>query len=284
MAPKRKAASEATSAPPTKKTATRSSKRAASGASGSTSKSGGRGKKKSAPIVEDATMSSDNSVEEVAPKKISQVASAPAGPEAILEKYVDKDAKVEGTIGAEGAEALFTDMEIGVEGLEPMVLAWKTGASELGQFNAASLAKFMSSHGLTTLAKLKTYLLNTCDSFKEERSPTFQPFYNFLFPFFLSPGARSLPIDLALTLWSLLLPDYAEADEEMVKDFLGFVEERMKAGLKGITKDGWGMVLEFSRSMQLVEEDGKKTLSGWSEDGAWPTLIDEYAEHVNKHD
>jgi len=45
--------------------------------------------------------------------------------------------------------------------------------------------------------------------------------------------------------------------------------------MKAVSRDVWDQCLEFSREI-------RSDLSNWEDDGAWPGIIDEFVEFVNK--
>ncbi|KAF5099731.1 hypothetical protein DV451_002869 [Geotrichum candidum] len=96
----------------------------------------------------------------------------------------------------------------------------------------------------------------------------FKSVYQFTFSYNLTDGARVLPIDTAVEIWTLLLKDkFALFDKwiTFTTDVYG----------KSVTRDTWNMILEFS-----IYAASDPNLEQYDEEGAWPSVIDEFVEYV----
>lgn len=92
--------------------------------------------------------------------------------------------------------------------------------------------------------------------------------YQYTFLFNLSEGTRVLPIETAVDNWMLLLKDrFALLDKwiTFTTDVYG----------KAVTRDTWNMIYEFS-----IYADSDPNLEQYDEEGAWPSVIDEFVEYV----
>ena len=78
-------------------------------------------------------------------------------------------------------------------------------------------------------------------------------------------GVRTLPTEVALQMWTLVLG--GERFSRLAR-WTAFLE---KEGVRAVTKDVWDMLLTFATD---VETD----LSNYDDDGAWPVLIDDFVE------
>lgn len=148
-----------------------------------------------------------------------------------------------------------------------LVLAYKMDAKQMGYFTRREFTKGMQELQIDSLSKLKQRvgylrsLLNEPVNFKN--------IYRYAFDFSKDRDQRSMDIEIARGMLSLLLRDRWS----LFNYFDTFLSE---SKYKVINKDQWCNVLEFSRS---VNDD----LSNYDEDGAWPVLLDEFVEWFRKN-
>uniref|UniRef100_A0A3Q2W8I2 DCN1-like protein n=2 Tax=Haplochromini TaxID=319058 RepID=A0A3Q2W8I2_HAPBU len=93
---------------------------------------------------------------------------------------------------------------------------------------------------------------------------TFKNIYRYAFDFARDKNQRSLDMDTAKLMLALLLG----RSWPLFPVFSQFLEQ---SKYKGLNKDQWYNVLEFSRTIN-------PDLSNYDEDGAWPVLLDEFVE------
>jgi DCN1-like protein 1/2 len=89
-------------------------------------------------------------------------------------------------------------------------------------------------------------------------------------------GQKALPLDNALVYWELLFnppgKPWVTASTNWLDMWLEFLRARWT---KSVNKDMWFQTLEFyQKSLQ------DESLSFWSEDGAWPGVIDEFVAYA----
>jgi len=133
----------------------------------------------------------------------------------------------------------------------------------------------LSSLGIDSVPKLRN-CIRTEQTKVESDEYTFERFYlSFLYPFCLEPGQKSMSIDLALPLWELVLAPR----RKVAKDFVAYLNA-CPGKYKGVTKDLWKQLYNFSNEVELSEDQSE--LVNYSEESAWPTILDEYAAWVNR--
>lgn len=85
---------------------------------------------------------------------------------------------------------------------------------------------------------------------------------------------KSLSLENALIYWGMLFSPPGMAWKTENHDWLDlwktFLNEKWT---RSVNKDMWNMVLEFA--VKTLADD---SLSFWSEDGAWPSVIDDFVE------
>lgn len=100
----------------------------------------------------------------------------------------------------------------------------------------------------------------------------FKDLYRFAFRFGLDTdvGQRSLPVDMACSLWRVV---FSNREPPLLNRWINFLETHPH--VRGIPRDTWNMFLNFVES---VDDD----LSSYDDTEAWPSLFDDFVEH--EHD
>ncbi|EMR70028.1 putative defective in cullin neddylation protein 1 protein [Eutypa lata UCREL1] len=101
----------------------------------------------------------------------------------------------------------------------------------------------------------------------------FKKVYRSVFVFGKERDQRALNLDTAVTYWSLLFSApgrrwISSTGEDLLAEWKAFLAENWT---RSVNRDMWNMTLEFAYKTM---EDG--TLGFWSEDGAWPGVIDDF--------
>lgn len=165
---------------------------------------------------------------------------------------------------ADGVFRLCEDLKVDPGDAAVLVLAWHCRAAAMCEFSKAELTAGMTSLGCDTVAKLAAKLPALRASLSDDA--TFRAVYAFTFAFARDKGAKNLPADTALALWQLLLPGRWALGAQ----FCAFVPT---AAPKVITGDTWAQLADFMRNVQ-------PDMSNYDPNGAWPSLIDDFAELV----
>lgn len=105
---------------------------------------------------------------------------------------------------------------------------------------------------------------------------TFKRVYKYTFPLARTGNQRGLAPDDAITYWQLLFKDpapiWASASSPWLEWWAEFIEHKHK---KTVTKDMWEQTLPlFEKTME------DESMGWWSEDAAWPSVIDEFVDFV----
>jgi len=85
---------------------------------------------------------------------------------------------------------------------------------------------------------------------------------------------KALSLDNALTFWGTLFAEPGWRWVGQNHDWLALWKEFLgEKWTRSVNKDMWNMTLEFA--LKSVDDE---SLSFWSEDGAWPSVIDDFVE------
>uniref|UniRef100_A0A1I8IEL6 Defective in cullin neddylation protein n=2 Tax=Macrostomum lignano TaxID=282301 RepID=A0A1I8IEL6_9PLAT len=171
-------------------------------------------------------------------------------------------------MSASGIFRLLEDTSIDPVSLTALVLAWQLDASVQGEFTRTEFVRGMARLGVDSLDKLKPRL-NQVERGLGQNREQLRDLYAFTFNFAReSRDAKVLAIDTAIPYWQLLLEGRPFA--KLLKQWCQFLQENK---VRGISRDTWNLFFDFiSNPDNLAEYDPN---------GAWPSLIDEFVEHVN---
>jgi len=97
--------------------------------------------------------------------------------------------------------------------------------------------------------------------------------YKFSFTFAQEKGKKNVDVELACDLWDLLVGTKCS----FLTQWKSFVTAKRDAGeILVITKDTWNLFYD------LIKQT-RGNIANFEDDGAWPTMIDNFVEFVNRH-
>lgn len=97
---------------------------------------------------------------------------------------------------------------------------------------------------------------------------TFKPIYLFAFDYNRNPDQKSFANEDAVAAWKLLLTGrYGHVDK-----WCSFIETEYK---KAIARDTWVQFFDFAMDIGT-------NLAAYNDSDAWPVIIDDYVEYLNK--
>uniref|UniRef100_A0A1A8EKT4 DCN1-like protein n=1 Tax=Nothobranchius kadleci TaxID=1051664 RepID=A0A1A8EKT4_NOTKA len=176
--------------------------------------------------------------------------------------WFHKYAGVDKVVGPEAMETFCEDIGLEPENILMLVLAWHLEAANMGFFTKDEWLRGMTLLQCDGTERLQSKL----DYLQSELSDSvvFKNIFRYAFDFARDKNQRSLDMDTATSMLALLLG----RTWSLFPVFQQFLEQ---CKYKGLNKDQWYNVLEFSRTIS-------PDLSNYDEDGAWPVLLDEFVE------
>lgn len=176
--------------------------------------------------------------------------------------WFHKYAAPDKVFGPEAMEKFCEDIGVEPENIIMLVLAWHLEAANMGYFTKDEWLRGMTILQCDCTERLQSKL----DYLRGELNDaaTFKNIYRYAFDFARDKNQRSLDMDTAKLMLALLLG----RSWPLFPVFSQFLEQ---SKYKGLNKDQWYNVLEFSRTIN-------PDLSNYDEDGAWPVLLDEFVE------
>ena len=108
---------------------------------------------------------------------------------------------------------------------------------------------------------------------------TFKKVYRHTFVAGKEPNQKALNLENAIVYWELLFTSPGRPWTTKSHDWLNlwttFLKEKWT---RSVNRDMWNMVLEFAT--KTIQDE---SLSFWTEDGAWPSVIDDFVAWCREH-
>lgn len=184
----------------------------------------------------------------------------------LYEQYKEPN---EDLILAEGIETFCYDLELKPDDFIVLLLAWKFHAQTMCRFTKE---EFMNGCKMLKVDSIKGIQSKFSELLAEvQNKQSFKDLYRWTYKFGLDSeiGQRTLPLDMALSLWKLV---FSQNTPNIVILWLDFLEKNQT--IRGIPKDTWELFLNF---VDLVGDD----LTTYDDTEAWPSLFDDFVECEN---
>lgn len=185
---------------------------------------------------------------------------------ALFESYRDAN---EDAITADGIERLCADLDVRPEEFRVLLLAWKMDAQTMCRFTREEFMGGLRSLRVDSVRGIQGKFPEMLQEVQVKVH--FKDLYRWTYKFGLDTDVaqRTLPVDMALSLWKLV---FSQSEPPILKRWLGFLERH--PSIRGVPKDTWDMFLNFC---EAVGDD----LSCYDDTEAWPSLFDDFVEHEN---
>ncbi|CAG0891843.1 unnamed protein product [Darwinula stevensoni] len=223
-----------------------------------------RGKKRSASDIMDGQRGTTKSPRTISHMLLESQGFSPKKCLNWFKEYTTADDP--NTLDPEGMERLCEDIGVEPENVVMLVLAWKMGARQMGYFTQQEWLYGLSQLQCDSADKLRgrleylRSLLNDAMSFKA--------IYRYAFDFARDKNQKSLDLETGKRMLMLVLG----MRWHLYSKFQAFLDQ---SRYKVVNRDQWNNILEFSRSIL-------PDLSNYDVDGAWPVMLDEFAEWMQQ--
>ncbi|ESK84330.1 defective in cullin neddylation protein 1 [Moniliophthora roreri MCA 2997] len=202
----------------------------------------------------------------------------------LFDTYADSENK--NLIGTDGTIKLCNDLGVDPEDVVLLAVAYELKSPRMAEWERKGWVDGLKALGVDSIPAL-TQTLPTLRQKLSSSPDYFRKIYTHTFSFGLSEGQRSLPIDTALAFWNLLLPvglhggALKRVDKDGDMDMSGsgggwtdrhtelWTEFLSVKKVRGVSKDTWGMFLDFVLSTDSM-------FSNYDTEEAWPSTIDDF--------
>lgn len=194
----------------------------------------------------------------------------------VFDGYRD-DPENEDEIGFEGATKLLGDLQIEIEDVGALVLFTMVKSPQLGKITREGFIDAFAEVNADNTAKMRNAVLAYRSKLRTSDS-RYKTVYNHTFTLFLEGGnKKGIDLEQAIDLWKMLFGEAAaEPWNTKGTPWLDWYTEFLSTHWKkAINKDLWRQTLAFATATQK-----DPTLSFWTEDSSWPSVIDEFVEWV----
>lgn len=186
-----------------------------------------------------------------------------------LTYVMSQDDEKQDAITIEGTEKLCSDLHI--DPADPLVLAfaWRLKAEKMCFFTRQQF-RVLAEYDVKTITDAR----NLLPTLMKQAMANFKSYYGFAFSFALDKekGERVLPLEVAMGMWQLVFAN----DKHPSKHLPSFFEFLQQSSVRGITRDTWDLYLTFTEQVD-------SSCSNYSDEEAWPSLLDEYVEYVHEN-
>ncbi|KAI8390367.1 Cullin binding-domain-containing protein [Blakeslea trispora] len=183
-----------------------------------------------------------------------------------FDQYAEPDNR--DIITPDGCQQFFSDLSVNLESTLPLIVGYKMKSNQMGYITKQEFMQTMSSLDVITPEEFKKILYHWEETILNDPSE-FKRLYLFSFQYVKSTTQKSMDVETAIALWSILL----EPKYPIIKSFIQFIQQ-MKP-VKVINKDQWSSLLDFCKA---VPQD----LSTYDCTSSWPVLFDDFVEWKNK--
>ncbi|CAD6568128.1 MAG: Scaffold-type E3 ligase [Alectoria sarmentosa] len=195
----------------------------------------------------------------------------------LFDKYRDNVAGEPDKIGIEGSMRYLMDLGLKLDEAVVLAVLTELGAPTMGEFTRDGFVSGWQNHRAETLPKQQSQIA----SFRRSLAMTpdfFKRVYKQTFLIARLPGQKIVPLETALEYWRLLFTapslSWNTANTPWLTLWLEYLEAQWK---KSVSKDMWDQTGVFA--MKSLEDEN---MSWWSEDGAWPGVLDEFVFYVRE--
>jgi len=208
--------------------------------------------------------------------------SAPIGPNPlraslgkIFDKYRDDPQNSPDEISIEGTAQLLGEIEIDLSDIAALVFSELVSSPSLGNITRDGFVDGWTEAGVDTLPKMRDAIAHRRAQLSRDQE-LFRSVYHHTFVLALQERQKSLPMEMAIEFWKVLFSEpgfvWQTANTPWLAWWFEFYQSKIK---KAVNKDLWKQTLNFA--IATIKDD---SLSFWSEESSWPSVIDEFVEWV----
>ncbi|GAW22784.1 hypothetical protein ANO14919_123270 [Xylariales sp. No.14919] len=178
------------------------------------------------------------------------------------------------TLGADSAMGYLQSIGVGLEDASLFLAVELLQAPSIGEIPRAGFVNGWKEAGIEVKTEAQAAHLKNLAGLMARERDLFRKVYRYAFVAGKEGEQRALSLDMALLYWDTLFkkPGQSWVGSSTKIDWLNewkfFLQENWK---RSVNRDMWNQTLEFA--FKSIDDE---SLGFWSEDGAWPGVIDEF--------
>ncbi|KAJ8108235.1 hypothetical protein ONZ43_g6489 [Nemania bipapillata] len=187
---------------------------------------------------------------------------------------LDEREDAQDTLGADSAMNYLQSIGVGLEDASLFLAVELLQAPSIGEILRAGFVNGWREVSIEAKTEAQAAHLKYLAGLMTKERDLFRKVYRYAFIVGKEGDQRALSLDLALLYWETLFkkPGQSWIGSSRKIDWLNewkcFLQENWK---RSVNRDMWNQTLEFA--FKSIDDE---SLSFWSEDGAWPGVIDEF--------
>jgi len=206
----------------------------------------------------------------------SQLASNGDALGKLFEKYRENTDDTD-IVSVNGVMKYLTDLGVNLENVQMLVPLEIVQAPSVSELSKEGFVEGWKLAGAETISKQKAYVAGQTKQLATDMA-LFKKVYRYTFILAKEKGQKAIAIETAFVFWDLLFTSPGKPWVTESTDFLSLWKEFLSANwTKTVNKDMWNQTYEFF--LKSVQDE---TLGFWSEDGAWPGVIDEFVAYAKE--
>ncbi|ERS97411.1 hypothetical protein HMPREF1624_05578 [Sporothrix schenckii ATCC 58251] len=197
--------------------------------------------------------------------------------DAMFDELRDPSQDAKDALGVESTMAYLTSLGLNPESGEVFVALELVQAPSLGEITRKGFVDGWKTSGSVTKEEQAKYITTLLKHFSTDLA-YFKRVYRYTFGAGKEPDQRSMSLENAIEFWKVLFAapgrPWKTASRDWTPLWIAFLEEKWT---RSVNRDMWNQTLEFA--IKCSEDE---TLGFWNEDGAWPSVIDDFVAWCNE--
>ncbi|KAB2581326.1 Defective in cullin neddylation protein 1 [Lasiodiplodia theobromae] len=192
----------------------------------------------------------------------------------IFDKYVDNPQDKD-TIAIAGTMQYLQEIDVPLDDITSLAILELVQAPTMGEITRKGFVDGWAARQADSIDKQKAAVSQLRSALSSPSSRNIlKRVYKHTFVIARPPGQKAIPLEQAIEYWKLLYSptglNWSSEATPWLDWWLEFLESKWK---RTVNKDMWDQLFNFAE--KSLEDE---TLSFWSEDGAWPGVIDEFVD------
>lgn len=191
-----------------------------------------------------------------------------------------------GRIGMEGVMKYFEAIDVALDDVSFVVAFELLEAPSMGEFSREGFVNGWTnastpSNPCDTLDRQRSYIKSLVQKLSSDPA-YFKQVYKGSFKYAKPEDKRAIPVEDAFAFWDMFFGgqkggiDWGSKGTNWYELWREYYTSKNS---RPVNKDLWGQVAEL---VSKTREPGGETLEWWSEDGAWPTAVDDFVAFVKE--